>query len=417
MMMLLAALLTLSAHAGEHSAGEAARPVPAPPPMRAAVITALSISPAPSEPMGVIPLAPATPAAEIVPFRLHIKTPGVYLLKTQAKGSDDSVGERLAASLHETELRAALGERVWDGETLFVTGVPMGEEQVVLGRVHAAMALSRGTPERVAVRVLSRPRPWDRGRFVAARDRLIYFLPSKVRDYQTPLRDEVISGAGSTLLLEAPNAVYLLSVMPMPDGAIVLGAHGVLLGLFTIFQRSMGNWILRANGLELYMKSALAALPFIVNYSVLGHFSAIAAFARVEGAAGLGREFAPRLLEFAVTQGLTTALQVAFYCWVVNRGFRGWAAGQKTPEDSAAARSWVNWLLVPWLWLDAIFLTQAATLSMVIWRWHALVLTGGHLLLAALTVAGSVVVFSPNLIDKTLPFYKRLRAQFSRSAP
>ena len=352
--------------------------------------------------------------AERVAFRLRMRQPGVYLLEKDGTSKDDSVGRKLTASLQTADIGAALKTHALEnlrGKTLYVTGVEMGSEQDALRRVREAVSGTPGGLDQVEIRILSVPRPRSRGGLLRSlRDRLVYFMPSMRRDYQRPLRDEVISGALSTLILELPNALYLLLALSPINAAIVLAVHAAVLASYTIWQRSLGNWLLRSSGAEMFLKQLLTSLPFVINYNVFGHFTGLASFFHAHGIAGALRQFPAQLLQFSVTQGLTTLLQTVFYSWVVTRGFRAWASNQKLPQNAEAARSWVNWLLMPWLWIDAIFLTQAATAANVLFRWHSFALTSGHLSLAALTLLGSIVVFYPSLLDKTLPAYKRIRA-------
>lgn len=365
--------------------------------------------------------APARPGESKIPpaslpFRLHIREPGIYLLERDGKTGDDSNGLRLAASLDAGEVRAAIGALVLEkgesalrGERLFVTGVEMGLEKEAAERVRGYLSEAGVNPENLAVQILSIPRAWAKGSWPALRDRIVYFFPSLRRDYQAPLRDEIIVNFVVTAILETPNALFLLSFLPRPDAWLVLGAHAALLTAYNLFQRSMTNWLLRARGTEVFIKQTLTSLPFVLNYNILGNYSALAAYAGSMGAAAMLGRLPAELLKFAATQGLTLLLQTVFYAWVVLHGFRGWSANQKSPEDSAAARSWVTVLLLPWLWLDSIFLTQAATASAVLGRMGPLILTTGHVYLAALTAAGSVFVYFPRLLDATLPWYKKIR--------
>jgi hypothetical protein len=354
---------------------------------------------------------------ELVPFRSRIREAGLYLLHRDARTGDDSLGRRLSPSYEAGAVGDALsrhGAEALRGQSLYVTGVAMGSEKAVRERVAAALS-GLGLGERDArVQVLSIPRSWDAGAWRALRDRVVYFFPSRTRDFQHPLRDEMIAGAVTTAILEAPNAAYLLTQLPSPDGAIVLGIHAAVLAPYTILQRSMGNWIMRSKGAESFAKNGLASMPFILNYNVFGHFSAITAFAASAGVSGVLSAVPAQALQFGVTQGLTTALQTAFYSYVVMQGFRGWAASQKTPENAVAARSWVSALLLPWLWIDSVLLTQASTASTVLAKWGPFTLTGGHVALAALLLAGKALVSRPKLLDATLPWYRRLRAALSR---
>lgn len=357
--------------------------------------------------------APVPAAPQLVAFRQHIREFGVYLLEKGAT-KDDSVGRLLTASSRDEDLRAALGALVAGegaaalrGRRFYVTGVPMGLEKEAAGRVEGLLAELGAAAGDARVTVLSVPgRRWT--------DRIKYFLPSRSRDYQAPLRDEVVSGLLTTAVLELPNALYLLSSLTLLDASIVLAVHAALLVAYTVYQRSMVNWLLRSSGMIVFVKQFLMSLPFVLNYNVLGHVSALLAYGHAVGAVVLLSALPAALLRFSVTQGLTLFLQTVFYSWVVTKGFRGWTARQRTPESAEAARSWVNFLLMPWLWIDSIFLAMASTASLVLFSVGAFALTAGHLYLAGLTAAGTVFVLFPSLLDATLPFYQRARAWLGR---
>lgn len=341
---------------------------------------------------------------ELVSFRLQIRKPGVYLLETHEGTKDDSVGRKLTASLAAADIGKALAGRDLKTKTLYVTGVAMGSESKALATVHEALAARGIPPAAVNVQVLSIPRPWKEGLVSALKDRVVYFFPSKTRDHQAPLKSEVRSGALSTLILEAPNAFYLFIAMPPIQAVTVLAIHTALLTTYTIWQRYMGNWLMRsvddkhpaASAVGLFTKQVLLSLPFVLNYSLVAHFAPPSA---------------AHLL-------FTTVLQTTFYAWVVTRGFRGWASNQKTPQDTEAARSWVNWLLLAPLWLDSIFLTNASIAKSAIFTLHtfagSIMLTWGHVFIAGLIAAGSLIVFFPSLLDKTLPLYRWLQAKLER---
>jgi hypothetical protein len=360
--------------------------------------------------------APAAGEGELLPFRARIREAGLYLLHRDAATRDDSLGRRLSPSLASEDVRSALKARGADalrGEILYATGVEMGSEKAAAERLRGLLA-ELGLGADVRVRILSVPRAWSAGFGRALRDRIVYFLPSRTRDFQAPLRDEVIAGSLTTLILETPNAAYLLSTLPHRDALVVLGVHTAVLAVYTVFQRTMGNWITRSTGAESFAKNGLAALPFILNYNVFGHLTAIQEFGATAGAGAVLRALPGQGLQFLVTQGLTVALQTEFYARVVMQGFRGWAGSQKLPGDAVAARSWVNVILLPWLWVDSIFLTQASTASTVVLRIGPFLLTGGHLALAGLLAAGTLFVSRPQLLDRSLAWYRRVRSAASR---
>lgn len=358
---------------------------------------------------------------EFVPFRLHIRKPGVYLLERDVRTGDDSNGRLVAASLGGEDLSGALsklrtegGPSALTGRRLFVTGVERGSEREARERVQALASAAGLGLDKGSVRVLSVPRPWSKGRVRALVDRLVYFFPSFTRDFQRPLRGEIVSDVVTTSILEVPNAVYLLAALPQPDAGLVLGTHAALLSVYTLFQRSTVNWLLRAGKAELYAKQVLLSLPFVLNYNILGHFSALTGAHRTLGTEGLLALLPGALAGFAVTQGLTLLLQTAFYSIVVTGGFRAWAARQNTPENAGAARSWVAYLLLPWLWLDSIFLTEAGTTATVLFHAGPFMLTLGHLHLAAWTALGAWAASRTRALDASLEFFKRLRAALGR---
>lgn len=319
--------------------------------------------------------------AKLVSFRSEIRKPGVFLLETDPATKDDSVGRRVAA--------AELVPGAFAGKTLYVTGVAMGDESRAEADIRERLGAWRAD---VDVRVLSVPRPWSSGAIAALKDRLVYFWPSARRDHQKPLAAEIRSGVVTTLILEAPNAAFLFTLMSAPRALAVLAVHSAVLSVYTVWQRFMVNWLLRsANPAELFAKQVLLSLPFVLNYSLLAGFAP------------------PSALHLVVT----TVLQTVFYSWVITRGFRHWAATRRTAQDSEDARSWVNWLMLLPLWLDSIFLTQASTAKSVMYAlrtWAGtFYLTRGHLELLGLTLAGSVVVLFPRLLDATLPVYRRFK--------
>ena len=358
---------------------------------------ALAAPAAPPAPVALFAAAestpPPAPQPEQVAYRMLIKKPGVYAVDFDGKGKDDSTGVRISDTLDADALfqkLRSLDVSAVSGRKIVATGVEMGDERRVARRINEGLGAKRhylGAP----VAVLSVPRPWSDGVGRAALDRVRYFWWSRVRDHQTPLRDEVTAGLTTTAALEAPNAAYLISTLPWPTSLVVLGLHSAMCAFTSVYQRSLGNWIIRSGPVGSFAKNLLVSLPFVLNYNLLAASEPFS------------------LGGFAVTQGLTLALQTVFYSSIVIRGFRGWAAAKSDPGDAVAARAWVNVLLLPWLWLDSIFVAQASMASTVLGRAGPFTLTGGHVSLALLIAAGWLLLRFPALLDWTLRGYRKLR--------
>ena len=112
------------------------------------------------------------------------------------------------------------------------------------------------------------------GLLQTAKERLRYFLPSKKLDYESPLKQEVVSGLISSAMIEVPTMVYLFKTLPLMDASLTVSTHLAILTAYAVFNKAMVNWLLRSiSSTELFLKQMSLSIPFILNYNIFGQMS------------------------------------------------------------------------------------------------------------------------------------------------
>jgi hypothetical protein len=253
-------------------------------------------------------------------------------------------------------------------------------------------------------------------------ERLIYALPSRIRDYQRPLISEVISGAVNTTVIEIPNVLYLYHSLPPLDAGVTITNHAIYLGALTIYTKSMLNWLLRSSTsqetsqrLEVFIKQLLVSLPFVLNYNVFGRTGEILKFYASHGFEQTLAAFPSEMANFASTQGLTLVLQTVFYSEVITKGFGNWLNTQVGVENALTARAVKPWLTAPLLMLDSVVLTTAASgLSEPLFKAGPLEINSGHAGLLLMTMVGAALFQKfPQALNPTIQWYQRLQSSNS----
>ncbi len=360
-----------------------------------------------------------------VPIRERILECAAYISPADPK-VNDSVGVKLSSNRVEDfaeQMKLAIEDRGRDylrGSHLFITGVAMGDEVATRARFELALSGLGFSPGEIRVRVLSIPKKQVRelsgNAFQYVKERIKYFFPSIARDYQSPTTDEVVSGFLASAVIEAFNVVYLYRSLPLMDAHLTVGLHTALLVVYSVYKKFITNWLLRPGGgrVEMFLKQVSLSFPFVANYNIFGNFSKIMDFYQTNGwEATLGR-FPAEMANFTVTQGLTLFLQTLFYNMVITKGVRGWENRQEGVARSADARVFSNWVTVPILALDAVFLAMAAGNGEALMHLGPMDINAGHASLALLTTIGSALWVWPKMLDPVLDWYQSIKGFFSR---
>jgi hypothetical protein len=339
------------------------------------------------------------------------------LLSPAEPDVNDSVGVLLGGNTLP-EFQAALdkliserGEASVLGGKIFVTGVGMGEEAGIKTAFENELLKRNLLRDGTSVTVLSYPKrdvlAALKEASTAVLQRVRYFFPSIAAHYQAPLRGEVVSGALTTLAIEAPNVVFLYKTLPSMDAHLTVVTHSIVLALYVIYQKFMLNWLLAPgrNRVEQFLQNALLSFPFVANYSVFGNFSKILGHYRDHGWDQTLAQFPHELANFATTQGLTLFLQVVFYSVVITNGIGGWQNSVKGEEESRLARTVGNIIKSPILALDAVILALASANSHVFFSMGPFDVNSGHLALAGITASGALLYLKPGLLDPSLKAY------------
>lgn len=249
--------------------------------------------------------------------------------------------------------------------------------------------------------------------------RLRYFAPNKKNHYQKPIVEEITSGIASTAVVEASNVVYLFKSLPTLDASLTVGTHILVLGLYTVYSKTLTNWLFAPNTSrqEIFFKQILTSLPFVANFNIFGKFSQILNFYHDHGMAATAAAFPTELTHFVATQGLTLVLQTLFYQIVINNSIRGWQLSQAGEDRIAAARGVAPWNMVPFQIVDAVVLVMAANTGRDLFQYGLFHLNNGHVWLAGFTViswfALNINRYFPKLVpvhplDPTIPIFIRL---------
>jgi hypothetical protein len=355
------------------------------------------------------------------------------MLVPKDQGSNQAVAIPFSTSndpkVFATQLREAIdtfGAERLRGGTFYVLGVTMNEEASTK-HLYEELLAQAGLSE-ASIKVMSVPNGLleKKSKNLAAKalEQVRYFFPSRTRDYETPQIAEVTGGWTSTALTEVPNVLFLYSALPFLDANLTVTSHTLVLAAYTIYTKSMLNWLLRSgsknakvNAVEIFMKQMLLSLPFVVNYNVFGQFSKILAFYAANGWAATVAAFPMEAGSFVSTQGLSLALQTLFYSTVITNGFGGWVASQPGVDNSRIARAVRPLLQTPLLMADSVLLAMAASgTGGALLELGPFGVNSGQVGLALMTTAGYLVFKKfPNVLAPTLQLYSAGEKRFARA--
>lgn len=359
-------------------------------------------------------------------FRPRLTQQEIYL-QPQEQHVDTSVGIPIGTHSAEefkkslTEILELKGEDALRNSKIYVLGVHMGQEKKTSKNYKRYIEELGLSYLNLQVEVLSIPKPMLLELSIenakAVYSNLQYFFPSLKRDYQTPTWGEVASGFNANLLIEIPTVAFLFQNLPTTDATMTAITHATLIGSYIVFQKTLGNWINRAgtSSRAAFLKQASLSLPFILNFNIFGNFSNLVNFVKTNGFEAAAAQFPHEAANFVTTQGFTLFLQTLFYTVVMSRGIRNWVNLQTGAEKVRVARIVSNYNSIPFLALDAVFLAMASTNHSPLMSVGYFDVNMGHLLLAGLTAAGSILALKPSLLDPTIEWYQayeRLKAKY-----
>lgn len=344
---------------------------------------------------------------------------------------DDSVGIPFSGNSitdFETELSATLttyGIEKFRNGTFYVLGTPMQDERAVLGQYEDLLKRYELDKVNAKVVVLSAPSNLIKEESVGlARhvlQRLQYFFPSLSRDYQSPQWGEIMSDWQATLAIESVNVYFLFQSMPVEQASLVVATHAIVLNAYTIFTKSLLNFLLRngskdqrINNVELFLKQMLLSVPFVLNYSVLGRLNDIVSYYSHWGWQKTVEAFPYEVAHFTATQGLTLALQTIFYSQIITKGYGGWVDRQIGDQNTRDARTLRPLLQVPVLATDAVLLMVASADWQSLLQLGAVDVNAGHVGLVALTA--SMALIFKKFPDAFQPILKRYQSWKDRQA-
>ncbi len=312
------------------------------------------------------------------------------------------------------------GVDVFNQGGIYITGVPMGKKKSVKNEFQEIL-LNAGVSSSVKVKALTVPahlvdeqaRNFTKNMW----HDFLYFFPSMERNYQKPLKGEVSAGFQSMLPVEIPSSgvIYSSAIangMPLTNLNITTLNHAAILAVYNIYQKATVNWLMapgetyaekeikrasielaewlsrevqkRENhqkprkfhemlvkkipiwgekftfkDTSLFLKQMSLSFPFVVNYNVFGRFTEVRDFLVYEGLPSWSQMMG-ELGDFVATHGLTTGLQTYFYKKVSTQKVMGWLQQVNGKEDQVLARTFVNYIRIPVLVLDAAVLFFAS---------------------------------------------------------
>jgi hypothetical protein len=222
------------------------------------------------------------------------------------------------------------------------------------------------------------------------------------QDYESPIKEEVLVGMPATLASEITTLAYASTHFPPEVAVPMLAGHFALLATMSSFRKAFSNWTGRSRAWpENVLKQGMVGMLFILNYNVVAKWPRIAAGMGHEGAARYLAENLPSgLMDFAVQQGPTVAMQTVFFTVTFANGLFNWELMTSvTPERSRAARRTAAVIAPAIFWLSGPVLTWASTSQNILFHLGPLALNDGHAALAGLTLAGSALWLKPRLLD------------------
>jgi hypothetical protein len=371
------------------------------------------------------PLAERWMAEKRIPIRANIENCAVLLAPHDADASD-SVGIPLTASHDLEEFSQSIQEAVelkgrdsLVGGHIYVLGVGMSNASAMKLSYQDRLKGLGFSAADIQVHVLSVPEKKLREIVAQAMqgvwEHFRYFMLSGTRDFERPIREELISGFAFATAVEIPHIAYMYSRMPMVDFAVTALTHLAVNAVYITFAATITNWVLRSkSNLESLVKQACLSFPFILNYNVFGHFSEIMHFIQANGIDATLNAFPGTLKTFVALQGFTLFLQTVFYNIVNTRGIGAWRTRQVGPERSRAARAVGPFVKYPFSLADSTFLTMAAATGTLIAQVGPIPFNTGHLGLILLTLGGGILALKPSLLDPTLAVYFKAKGVWSK---
>jgi hypothetical protein len=337
---------------------------------------------------------------------------------TVARYVDNSTGYKLADldvdNPRQTlkELQAALSQMIEEGGRtaadgdLAVTGLPEWgsfakdfEAEVAAIFKDLGIELNSLTPSPIKIVPMYAPTDGVKG----AVQKLLG-LRVKKQDYEKPLPEEVKVGALGAAAGEVTTAIFALTNFPITVSAPMLFNHFFgLIGL-TAYIRTVVNWQNRSPTLlgKLF-KQSLTSLFFVMNYNVVAQWPKIWEAAR---AGQITMESAGDAIQnFGINQGVTTAVQTAFFFITFGTGIYPWQGSRSTSEEASRDARRATAVFAPAIfWITGPLLGWASTSKDVVFQVGDVSINPGQIALAGATVAGSVFWIWPQVLDPAARF-------------
>jgi hypothetical protein len=288
---------------------------------------------------------------------------------------------------------------VMKGSEVFVTGIPMRQEKDTKRKFEQLLA-QKGFAN-VRVRVLSIPtkliNTMSSNILDVVFQRFQNWFPSFKKDYQTPIKEEVVSGISTDAAVELPNAFFLifLSGLPPLEARLTLATHAALLGAFNIYSKFVINWLLRQpqSKIEAFVKQMAFSELFITNYSIFEHFTTISNYISAHPWSEIAVQLGHQGSSVFIENSFGAFLQTLFYRIVITDGIQQWANDQTDPLRNAEARKITPWLkAIPWTALDALVLSFAARGAHTAFNIGSVNVDWGYIGIAGLTLAGWALI-------------------------
>jgi hypothetical protein len=210
----------------------------------------------------------------------------------------------------------------------------------------------------------------------------------------------------SSAMIEIPTMVYLFKTLPLMDASLTVSSHLSILTAYAVFNKAMVNWLLRSlSSTELFLKQMTMAIPFIFNYNIFGQMTPLKHYLQTHTWQNAAEDFPQWGLSFLSSQSITVLLQTLFYSVVITQGIKRWPQIQTEPAQYERARSLSNYLAMPILAMDAVFLAMSAGTSSPLLQVGPLIVNQGHLALIGATAFGSVFWWKPEILNPSLRFF------------
>ncbi|MBK9293554.1 MAG: hypothetical protein IPM57_03780 [Oligoflexia bacterium] len=358
-------------------------------------------------------------ATELVPIHgTGIKQCQILLARIVDGKKSDALAKRISSSIKPKDLKENLlnaishgGRDSIKGADIYVTGVAIRDHKKVEEEYKNILSEKEFSDLNLNIKVISVPKGLHEKLVnITLKDiweKMIYFLPSYARDYQRPTYGEMLSGLGLTALVEVPTVLALFKTLPPLDAAVTSIMHATLLAAFTIYQRSIANWMMRSQGqFETFSKNLFIGGTFVTNYYVFGNLTPALNYVSSNSYQDIVNAFGAAFAGFVVSQGLTNVIQTEFYSKFI-QGIRGkWVELQKNQKNNDLAREAGNWVMFLPQMANAYVLSQASlgrdpilTMGPVEFNYWQVVLLG-------FWTAAYGVYKKPEILNPVLPKYE-----------